>query len=206
MPKMEDYTGGRNPVTKRRKKTGWCYIPVNKNKKNQPGIWNAAKRLEAVATYVATGNLKLTGRLLEIPYETLKTWHHQEWWLERVQELRDEENIELSTRLTKMLDKSLLAVNDRIEGGDYYVDHKSGQVRRIPAKLKDVASVTATLIDKRNLLRKQPTKIVSDEKTNNRLDKLAEAFASFAKGQPTERVVNEIEGECEEVVEQNGSS
>ena len=59
----------------------------------------------------------------------------------------------MDTKLTKIVDKSLDAVLDRVENGDFIYDQKSGQIKRRPAALRDIHRVATDTLSKRELLR-----------------------------------------------------
>ena len=127
-------------------------------------------------------------------------WKASDWWRDAVTKVQEEDNVQLDAKLSKVLEKSLDAVNDRIENGDYIYNMKTGKLNRVPAKLKDVHRVTSDLIDRRHLLRKQPQIQESIQNTEQRLLKLAEAFAQFVGKPKEEKVVNEvIDGEFEQL-------
>jgi len=171
------------------KKTGWVYVPINKNKPGVPGHWNEKKRLEAVTTFIATGNLALTGRLCNIPDDTIRKWKAQQWWQELTDRFYEEEDMELSSKLKNTLQKSIDVVNDRIQHGDFQYDQKTGKLVRVPVKLRDAHKVTADLIDKRTVLRKnQRHAEVSSDTIDSKLVKLASAFAEFVSQKPAETI------------------
>ena len=187
-----------------------------RGKKERPGdgmMWPEKKKMEALTTYLAVGTLPLTSAVTNVPVETLKYWKRSAWWAEAMKELQYEDNIAISAKLNKVLEKSLAAVEDRLENGEYMYDPRTGDVKRIPAKLRDVHKVTTDIVDKKQQLLKlhikdevaQPQQVTADH-----LVQLAQAFAQFATGKaptlpnPTE-VTNEIiEGECEETLDQLG--
>jgi hypothetical protein len=182
------------------------YVYV-RNKKTGPGdgnMWPERKKAEAVKTWLATGNLTLTAAMINVPHTTLKLWRQSDWWQEMLENLREQDNIELDSKLTKILEKSMEAMEDRIKDGDYEFDRKTGSLRRVPVKLKDVHKVTSDLIDKRQVLRKQPTSITEQQTTtDDRLLKLAEQFAAMAGILREEKVVQHVvEGEFEELPEE----
>lgn len=182
------------------------YVYV-RNKKTGPGdgnMWPERKKAEAVKTWLATGNLTLTAAMINVPHTTVKLWRQSDWWQEMLENLREQDNIELDSKLTKILEKSMEAMEDRIRDGDYEFDRKTGSLRRVPVKLKDVHKVTSDLIDKRQVLRKQPTSITEQQTTtDDRLLKLAEQFANMAGILREEKVVqNVVEGEFEELPEE----
>lgn len=158
---------------------GWKYIKLNKTKAGQPGQWKESKRIEAVTTYLSTGSFTEVSRLLGIPIDTLHTWKKTEWWADLVKTIRAEEEHGLDTKLSKAVDKALDNLMDRIENGDYVYDQKTGGVKRVPAKLRDLNTAFNNVLDKRQLIRKQPTKIVEQQSTAHQLKNLAESFAKF---------------------------
>lgn len=109
--------------------------------------------------------------------------------------------------MSKVIDKALDLIMDRIEQGDYQYDQKTGKIVKIPLKVRDLERVASGLFDKRQLIRKQPTSIkVSDLNQAERLLQLAEQFAVFAGAKPTpEKLINEyIEGEYNEEDDTDG--
>jgi hypothetical protein len=97
-----------------------------------------------------------------------------------VQEIQSDEDTELSTRLQKIVNKSLDAVVDRLENGEYVYNNRTGNITRVPANLKDVHRVAVDLHDKRTLLRNRQVAKRDEGSEGDRLLKLAEQFASFA--------------------------
>ena len=100
-----------------------------------------------------------------------------------VAKIKDEDNQELDTKFTKIIRKTMDVIEDRIENGNYQFDPKTGRVLRIPVNLRDTHRVMADLVDKRRVIRNQPT-LVEENKNqmNDRLLSLAEQFAKFALG------------------------
>ena len=183
-------------------KTGWVYIKKNKKTSQDTGHWSEKKKMEVVTTYLACGNLAMTARLCNIPEDTCRRWKTTDWWKDLTTTVREEEDIALDKKLSKILEASIEQVNDRITSGDYIFDSRTGKLKRVPVKLRDLQRVSAEMIDRRALLRKQPTQAQqSQENVADRLAKLADAFSQFAKKVlPEEKVVNEIvEGEFTEL-------
>jgi hypothetical protein len=88
-------------------------------------------------------------------------------------------------------------------------DPRTGEVKRVPAKLRDVQKVASDMIDKKSLLDKV-TKAKEESKqaiTADHLILLAKEFAKFSTGkEPSEamEVSSVIEGEHEEIFESLG--
>lgn len=158
--------------------------------------WPEKKKIEAVTTYLALGKFPFVAQVTGIPLETLRTWKKQEWWSDLESQIRTEENQELDTKLSKIVNKSLDVVVDRLENGEFYMD-KTGKVHRVPVKLKDATKVTSDLLDRRSLIRKEPARQLAEkqESVNERLLSLAEQFAAIALGKDPRKAEKIIEGE-----------
>ena len=155
------------------------YIKMNKTKAGEPGQWKETKRIEAVTTYLSTGNLTETGRLTGVPLKTLEQWKYSDWWKEMEKKIRSDEEQHLDAKLTKIIDKTLEKLVDSIENGEHIYDQRTGQIKRMPAKMRDLNNAFNTILDKRQLIRKQPTKIVEQTNTATQLQNLADQFAKF---------------------------
>ncbi len=161
--------------------------------------WSDTQKLEAVQTYLMLGNAAMTGRVLKIPEETVRRWRKTTWWKEIEGELRIQDEMLLSARMKKILDKTLDAVDDRLERGDFVYDQKSGEMRRKPVSMKDAHKVSMDLIDKRNLLLNKNQPEGSQEQANDKLLKLMKQFSDFAQGKLMEN--NTIDVEAKELNE-----
>ncbi len=157
------------------------YVKMNKTKAGEPGHWKEAKRIEAVTTYLSTGNLTETGRLTGVPLKTMEQWKTSDWWKEMEKKIRSDEEQHLDAKLTKIIDKTLEKLVDSIENGEHIYDQRTGQIKRMPAKMRDLNNAFNTILDKRQLIRRQPTKIVEQTNTATQLQNLADQFASFVK-------------------------
>ena len=78
------------------------------------------------------------------------------------------------------------------------LNSKTGEVLRIPVKLRDISRVTVEMLTQRDNIRKAPMEREKEEHQADRLLKLAEQFAEFAKAvgntkSPKREI--EIEGE-----------
>lgn len=191
-----------------------------RNKKTKPwdpktqtgerGTWPEKKRIEALTTFLATGSQAHTAAITGIPEPTIATWRKQEWWQERMKDIKDSETIALDKRLSKVMDKALDAVLDRVENGEYMYDPRTGEIRRVPAKLRDVQKVAGDMIDKKQLMAKIAAGKEETKKqvTADHLILLAKEFAKFANGgkAPSEAmdVSSVIDGEHTEIFEQLG--
>lgn len=180
----------------------WRYVKVKK-KLLPTGTnthWAEKKKLEAVTVYIACGSPSLTAEQTNIPFYTIKSWMKTDWWKDKIKELQQEDYDKLDNKMSKALDLALDNVMDRINNGEYFYDVRTGKIRRIPAKLRDINTTFTQLLDKRQLIRKQPTKIVEQQTTANQLKELANKFSEFVSGKKhvekfDELVETVIEGE-----------
>lgn len=142
-----------------------------------------------------------------VPVETLRVWKRSDWWSSNAAEMQQEGNIELDQKLTKVMDKALDQVMDRLENGEYMYDPRTGKVKRIPAKLRDTGKILNDMIDKKQLI-KRTIRDNTDTKqqiTADHLVQLAKAFADFSTGKKQDEVPSQIiEGEYKEYLEELG--
>lgn len=153
-----------------------------KTKPGNNGWWSEKQRIEAVTTWLATGNLTLTAAAINIPLDTVQRWRRTPWWNELVESIRSEENLQLDGKLAKVVNKSVDQLLDRVENGDFQYDQKTGQLVRKPISARDAAKVTTDMIDRRELLQGRKEKQVEGtKKVEEHLLKLAEEFKRFAE-------------------------
>jgi hypothetical protein len=157
----------------------------NLTKKHKPNTtWPIEKKIEVVSQFLVLGNLKMVAAMTGVSYDLVRQWKGMPWWKELEAEIRQTQNIEMDTKLSKIVDRSLDAVLDRVENGDFIYDQKSGEIRRKPVALRDVHRVSVDTISKRELIRgnaterKENTQITVTEQ----LKLLAAEFARWNTG------------------------
>lgn len=197
-----------NPTTEERRRKG---MPVSSNSKivqqrvaGRRDHYSDKEKLNAVCVFAMSGNSRQTAEITKIPEATIRTWKQTEWWAELTNRIILEKDEELGSKLTKVMDKALEQINDRLEHGNYVYNTKLDKMVRRPADAKELAAVTAISLDKRQLLRGQPTSRVEKISQDDRLKGLAEQFSKFVKAKQVEQVVEvveEIEEEYEEEVD-----
>lgn len=152
--------------------------PVLKRKAH----WSDSQKLEAIQTFLILGSLKMTSAALSIPYKTLQIWKASEWWKTMIEEMRVQEDLQLSQRLKKIIAKSYDVLEDRLEHGDFVYDQKTGEMRRKPVSMKDTHRVAVDLVQQRQELvdRHLGEKTVTEDKIEKTLANLADQFAKIA--------------------------
>lgn len=156
--------------------------------------WSEPQKLEAVKTYLMTGNVALTASLLKIPEDTLRRWVRMPWWAEVVDDFKSQDELQLSAKLKKIVEKTFDVVQDRLEHGDFVYDQKTGQMRRKPVAMKDAHKVGVDLHAQRELLLNKHAPRASEEAIDDKLNKLAAKFAAIVQGrQPPSTEIIDVE-------------
>lgn len=145
--------------------------------------WSDSQKLEAVQSFLVLGSLKLVSGALKIPYDTLKLWRKMEWWKQIENDLKVQDDLQLSARLKKIVNKSYDVVEDRLENGDFVYDQKTGKMRRKPVALRDAHRVAIDLMEKEDELKTRHIQgdTVTQDKTEKMLKDLAESFKKIAE-------------------------
>ena len=191
-----------------------------KRKHKKYATWPIEKKIEVVSQYLILGNMSLVSAVTGVNHQLIREWKGQPWWKEVETQVRATENLQMDNKLSKIVDKSLDAFLDRVEHGDFVYDNKSGQIKRKPVNMKDVAKVSVDLLTKRELLRGNATerKEVTQVSVADQLKELALEFARWQKPQQQETIDVEMvevvepnqeeleDAEYEGVVEQTGES
>lgn len=154
------------------------------------GHYTEAEKMNAACVFAVSGNSRRVAEITRIPEATIRCWKNQEWWHEVQSAIVREQDEELDVKLTKLVDKAVDAVNERLDNGDYVYNAKADKLVRKPVGAKDLAIVTAITVDKRQLLRGQPTSRIEKVSTDERLLKLAKQFKEFTQAK---EVIQEIE-------------
>ena len=170
---------------------------AKKHKRN--ATWSQEARIQAVSQYLVLGNMALVSATTGIPHQLLRAWKQQPWWTEMVNQIRATENLQTDTKLTKIVDRSLDAVLDRVENGDFVYNQKTGQIVRKPVNMKDAAKVSVDLLSKRELLRGNPTE--RQETVIPIADQLKALALEFAKWNNTPPKQETIDVESVEVID-----
>lgn len=143
--------------------------------------WPEEKRIEAATVYAVTKNLDAVQDLVGIPRGVLEKFSTEPWWDEIVGKVKKEKNEELDAKISSILEATITQIEDRIKGGEYYIDRKTKEVTRIPVRTKDLAMATDILFDKRQLLRGEATVRTEAITTEQRLENLKLNFEKLAR-------------------------
>jgi hypothetical protein len=131
--------------------------------------------LHAVRLFAQTGSLAEVARQLEVPIYELKKLSRTEFWGRELAELQRAEAALLNVRLTRMLDTTLEAIEDRLAHGDF--NFSGGKMFRTPVTAATLARVADCVFEKQRLVRDLPTAIVDVE--NRKLATLAQRLRAL---------------------------
>jgi hypothetical protein len=184
--------GHPTKIQQRRKGTARGFV------KGNPSYYTDDEKIAAVAAYAAAGTCTRASEVTGIPDYRIRRWKMEPWWEELIQRVRMEKDEELDAKMSKIIDKALEELQDRVNDGDYRMN-PNGQLKRVPITAKDAVTVTKQIIDKRQLLRGRPTSISGSVTTTQHLKNLAEEFKKFANAK--EIVIEKDDGFTRESIE-----
>lgn len=169
--------------------------------KRQGKLYKDSQKLEAVKLWLLTGNLMHTAAALNIPHPTVRAWRYSDWWTKIADELRTEDQIQLSNKLKAIAEKSLEIMADRLQNGDYIFNRFTGEMERKPVSLRDTTTAFNSIQDRKMKLDDKPKDDAQNKQVMDRLSALAQKFEEIAnKRQPiqvTDVVYAIHEGEAE---------
>ena len=169
------------------------------------------KKIEAVTHYMLLGNMRQVSVLTGIAYSTLRLWKTNAWWKDLEAEIKAARRMQVNTKLSKIVDKALEAVEDRLDNGDIRFNPKTNELERVPVSALTATKITTDLMQRQEALEKVSLAEVEHQQTQTIADQLqflATQFAAFNKGRtvdlpPVEEVKDAVEPT---MVEQSGES
>jgi hypothetical protein len=167
-----------------------------KTSANKTGHWADKIKMRAVELVMQGLTSREVSLELKVPMSTITIWRGEKWFKETIKEIQEDDGYKLDHKLTALMHGSLDAMQDRLVNGDFVRDDKTGKIVRVPVKIRDANNAFNTMMDKRQLLRKQPTKITDNASVNQQLHLLANEFKKFlGKRVDDTQVTNIIEGD-----------
>jgi hypothetical protein len=150
--------------------------------KDDSGFYTWEKKIEVATKYMALGNMRLVSELCKVDYRLLMAWKKEEWWHQLIDEIRKANKSALNTKLSKIVDRSLEVISDRIENGDFILNNKTGEVERKPVSLRDANAVTKDLLNHQIKVEELEAKIeIQKETVQDQLALLAKEFSKWSK-------------------------
>lgn len=151
-------------------------IPHAKN-----ASWPVEKKIEAVTTYLVLGSLRQVAAATGVSYGMIKQWRIQPWWKEVEAEIVASRRIAQGSKLSKIVDKSLDVIDDRLSNGDIVLNNKTGELIRKSVSLRDATTAANALMQRAAILEKlqQDDKVLETQVSIK--DQLVSLAAEFAK-------------------------
>ena len=167
--------------------------PKARDRRYKKSHWTSNQKLQAVSTYLMLGNLVETAVVTGVPLPTLKLWKTMDWFKEYALQLQSEDVQQMSSNLKRVVEKSLKAVEDRLDLGDAQFDQRTGAIVRVPVKAHVALKITSELMTKQEKLMSNPVKEEVEKTIDDRLLKLSEEFAKFASNKLKAAVPVDVE-------------
>ena len=126
--------------------------------------------VQACHFYVETGNISATARKFSTSLYHIKRLMEKPWWQELEQELNQQHRVRSEAGFSKIVEKSLSILEDRLDNGDiirFEEDKETGATVavRAPIKAVEVAKIADMAFMKRQLIRNEPTVIPGSTET-----------------------------------------
>lgn len=145
-------------------------------------------RMQALRLFLTSGSLARVSRDLNIPMYNLQQLSRSAWWAREIELIRREEIALETTQMTRIWNKTLEEIEDRLANGDI-VTVKNKKVRRELSAMA-LARLADTIFDKRQLLRGEPTAVLGG---NKKLEELAEKLTALGRKEPVSRLIDQEE-------------
>jgi len=140
-------------------------------------------RLECVQNYMILGNCEQVGAITGVPAQTIRLWRMQDWWKDLENEFRHSENLQVTGKLKRIVEKSLTAVEERLDAGDWQYDPKTGALIRRPVLLRDAAKVASEFLERQQALQERVIEKAAQPSVEEALKRIAAEFVKIARGE-----------------------
>jgi len=144
-------------------------------------LWPVEKKIEVVTSWLTLGNLRQAAAIGGMSHSLVKQWRTQPWWKDLEAEILASRRIASASKLSKIVDKSLDVIDDRLENGDFVYNAKTGDLLRKPVSMRDAGNVANTLMQRQAILEKLTRDETVAETAVSIQDQLSNLAAEFAK-------------------------
>lgn len=151
-------------------------------------------KLAAVTAYFTTGTVRGASRMTGVSKQTISEWKNKSnWWPLAYAKVKKDKQEELDATLTGMIDLAFEEAKDRILNGDETIT-KDGDIVRKKMSGKDLVTAGAIMVDKRAIIRGDPTSISASKNQSPQelLMQLGEQFQQIAKERIEKSVVKDV--------------
>ena len=161
---------------------------------HNPSWFPQQTKIDACTMYCVYGDVDEVSKLTKVPVKYIRQWKEEPWWNEIQKKVFVEQNEKLGSRISSVLDKSLGEIEERLTNGDYLWDVRKSKLVRKPIDTKVLSNLFNNLVNRRQLIRGEPTSITNKVGVDDRLKFLAEQFEKFASAKEVEQLpTQEIE-------------
>ena len=153
------------------------------------------KKIKVVTQVLATGNMRLVADLEGVSHSVIRHWKTQPWWKELSDEIKASQKLAIDSKLTRIVNKALDTMEDRLDKGDYIYNQKTGEISRKPVSLKEARGAANDLLQRQAIIEKlnlEERNTQMKQSVNDQLEMLKQQFASFQTGRTIEVVPNVI--------------
>lgn len=141
------------------------------------------QRIDALFAYFVEGTIRGAARLIGMSEGTILSWAQSSWWKQAIDKIRELKQDELDTQYTKIIDKTIVEIADRLDLGEEKMTRNGDKVR-IGVGAKDLMLINAMAYDKRALVRGKPTSITQKTITADDRNKILVAqYKKIAHGE-----------------------
>ena len=135
--------------------------------------WTEDQKYDVCSHYVITGeSSKKAGHRTGTPSQTIRGWKKQAWWPEMVLDIRKRHGDKFDGRFTAMIDRLYDSILDRIKDGDEVLWAKEGVMLKKQVSAKDMGILLNMIIEKRALLRGDPTSRTSNTSVDKQMENI----------------------------------
>ena len=170
--------------------------PVKRRPRSGRGAtYSMQKKIAVVTQVLALGNMRLVADLEKISYNTIREWKCQPWWKDAEAEIRAARAAEVDSKLSRIVDKALATMEDRLDKGDFVWNQKTGEIARKPVSLKEARGAANDLLQRQAALEKMQRDNVQQQQQQTVADQLAllaNEFAKFQTGRTIEVVATSV--------------
>jgi hypothetical protein len=151
--------------------------------------WTEKQKMKFVRIFLTYGNLAIAAKESGIPMDTCRAWSYKDWFKEAVAALQSEDLVQRDANISRIVEKSLLAVEDRIENGDAQFNQATGEITRIPVKAHVALKISTELMNRQDKELSAPMKKEVEKTIDDRLAMLSQEFARFANMKVIDEVI-----------------
>lgn len=165
---------------------------LSETERRNRGPYTDKDHIRIAVLWVKLGNFSKAAELCGVPYYTAKEWKEADWFKALVENVKREVDLEKAGELDDVVRLAMKQMKQRLTKGDVHIT-KTGEVIMVPPKLADLNRIVSQQISNVRVLREQPKNYTENTgSTANRLEKLAEAFKSFASGKKPKLTEDEV--------------